>query len=672
MGDRIEKMMAKQKEREAAMAAKEAEAKKAASVETAAKTAKFTATTKPSIGAVSEKPVIQEPYIRLKKNLYAPLPKTERGKPVLLGGDPSGENILYCNGSDVIIRSLKNPLQAEIYSEHPRATTVARYSPNRRFIASGDETGTIRIWNVEMVQGVQFKLQSEKKCFGGVINDIAWDPESQRICAVGNGREIMGVVFMADGGASAGAITGHAKTITSCDFRPKKPYRIVTTSEDLGINWFEGPPFKWAHGISGEHSRFPNQVRFNPQGDLWISVGQDKIGVIGSADSGQKLGRLADAHTGGIYGVSWNASGNQVLTASGDRTCKIWDISAGNGKVVTNFDMGNDDVADQQLGCLWQGEYLISVNLLGHLSYLDPRSGKVERVVYGHQKGVQSVAYHKGSNRLFSGSFDSVVNRWSVGEDGNKKITGDVHKSSVTALEVSENTLHSVSMDDSYRATDLSSASKGDEMKGASTALGSRPVNIGVGSKGLAVTAQFNQSLNVIRNGAVSGNLKVNYNPLSVAVAPGDNKVAVGGEDNKVHVYSLSGGELKETGVLEAHRYAVTAVAYSPDGKYLATGDKNNQIYLWNGADGKLVHNNKWVYHSSKVNNMKWSENSQFLASCGLDTSVIIWRVDDADKRVHIKAAHHGAVNDVCWIDANTVASVGADASVRTWNIVWE
>eukprot|EP01088_Endostelium_zonatum_P010060 TRINITY_DN233_c0_g1_i1.p1 TRINITY_DN233_c0_g1~~TRINITY_DN233_c0_g1_i1.p1 ORF type:complete len:697 (-),score=186.30 TRINITY_DN233_c0_g1_i1:69-2051(-) len=660
--------MAKQKEREEAMAAKAAAANQTANAEAAAKTAKFVSS-KPSIGAVPEKPVVQEPYIRLKKNLYAPSPKTERGKPVLLGGDPKGENILYCNGSDVIIRSLRNPLQADIYSEHPRATTVARYSPDRRYIASGDETGTVRIWNTEIVQGTYFKLQFEKKCFGGVINDIAWDPESQRIAAVGNGRETMGVVFMLAGGASAGAITGHAKTITSCDWRPKKPYRLVTTSEDLGINWFEGPPFKWHHGLSGEHSRFPNQVRFSPNGDLWISVGQDKVGVIGNGETGQKVGNLGEGHNGGIYGVSWNSQSTQVLTASGDRTCKIWDVASGNGKAVTTFEMGSDDVNDQQLGCLWQGDFLISVNLLGHLSYLDPRSGKVEKVVYGHQKGVQSVAYHKGSNRIYSGGYDSVLNRFSVGEDSNARVTGDTHRNSVTALGVSDNTLHSISMDDTYRATDVSGGS--DQMKGAATSAGSRPVGLGVGSKGLAVTAQFNQSLNVIRNGSVVSNLKVSYNPLSVAIAPGDAKVAVGGEDNKVHLYSLSGNDLKEAGLIEGHRYPVTALAFSPDNKYIATGDKNNQIYLWNASDNKLVHNNKWVYHSAKVNNMKWSPNGQFLASCGLDTSVIVWRVDDPDQRVHIKAAHHGAVNDVCWIDDSTVATGGADASVRTWNIVW-
>jgi len=84
-----------------------------------------------------------------------------------------------------------------------------------------------------------------------------------------------------------------------------------------------------------------------------------------------------------------------------------------------------------------------------------------------------------------------------------------------------------------------------------------------------------------------------------------------------------------------------------------------------------MIHNNKFVYHSARINALEFSPNGQFLASCALDTSVIVWNIAEPDKRVHIKAAHHGAVNDVCWVDNTTVASVGADASLRTWAIVW-
>ena len=39
--------------------------------------------------------------------------------------------------------------------------------------------------------------------------------------------------------------------------------------------------------------------------------------------------------------------------------------------VVNDFVMGKE-VGDQQLGCLWQNEHLLSVGLNGFINYLDP------------------------------------------------------------------------------------------------------------------------------------------------------------------------------------------------------------------------------------------------------------------------------------------------------------
>ena len=75
------------------------------------------------------------------------------------------------------------------------------------------------------------------------------------------------------------------------------------------------------------------------------------------------------AHKGGIYACSWNKEGTRLLTASGDKTAKIFDIET--SSVVNDFVMGKE-VGDQQLGCLWQNDYLLSVGLNGYINYLDP------------------------------------------------------------------------------------------------------------------------------------------------------------------------------------------------------------------------------------------------------------------------------------------------------------
>lgn len=46
--------------------------------------------------------------------------------------------IIYANGKSIVIRSLKNPLESDTYIDHQYATTVAKFSPNGSWVASGD------------------------------------------------------------------------------------------------------------------------------------------------------------------------------------------------------------------------------------------------------------------------------------------------------------------------------------------------------------------------------------------------------------------------------------------------------------------------------------------------------------------------------------------------------
>ena len=98
---------------------------------------------------------------------------------------------------------------------------------------------------------------------------------------------------------------------------------------------------------------------------------------------------LSNAHGGGVYAVAWNGDGKKLLSASGDKTCKLWDVET--RKVITTFEMGQT-VEDQQLGCLWSGDFLLSVSLSGYINYLDPSSpSKPARILKGHNKPITKV-----------------------------------------------------------------------------------------------------------------------------------------------------------------------------------------------------------------------------------------------------------------------------------------
>ena len=48
----------------------------------------------------------------LPESVYAPLPKTQRAMPVVLGGDPKGASFVYANGSNIIVRNLQVGLRS--------------------------------------------------------------------------------------------------------------------------------------------------------------------------------------------------------------------------------------------------------------------------------------------------------------------------------------------------------------------------------------------------------------------------------------------------------------------------------------------------------------------------------------------------------------------------------
>ncbi|KAK2095293.1 WD repeat-containing protein 1 [Saguinus oedipus] len=122
-----------------------------------------------------------------------------------------------------------------------------------------------------------------------------------------------------------------------------------------------------------DHSHFVNCVRFSPDGNRFATASADGQINLYDGKAGEKVYTLggSKAHDGRIYAMSMNT----------DKTSKIWDVNV--NSVVSVFPMGST-VLDQQLGCLWQKDHLLSVSLSGYINYLDRNNpSKPLRVIKG-------------------------------------------------------------------------------------------------------------------------------------------------------------------------------------------------------------------------------------------------------------------------------------------------
>jgi len=285
-------------------------------------------------------------------------------------------------------------------------------------------------------------------------------------------------------------------------------------------------------------------------------------------------------------------------------------------------------------------------------------------VVRGHQKFITALAHDVRNNALFTGSYDSLIVRWDVSTGETLPMVGKGHGNQINRLFVQNNNLVSIAMDDSVRFTPIATR----QYSGDVAALDSTPADLAVGKKDLVVVVTTNQVV-VLRNGKIANKHAVKYQPTSVAISTDETHVAVGGKDNKIYLYSLSGDKLVDGPVLEGHRGSLTALAYSPDGKYLGSADVQRDIFVWDISSNKLVIQG-WVFHSARVSTLAWSPDSLHLVSGSLDSNLFVWSVQDPSKRIQVKDAHRGGVNVALWIDNNTVVSAGQDSTVKTWSVV--
>jgi WD40 repeat protein len=562
------------------------------------------------------------------------------------------------------VRSLDDPAVSRQYTQHTAQTTVARFAPSGFYVASGDVAGTVKVWDC----AGEGATKGDYHIIAGRINDIAWDGDSQRIIAVGDGKERFGHCITADSGNSVGEISGHASQINTVSIRQQRPLRAATGSDDTSIVFYHGAPFKFNTSLRGQHSRFVYGTAFAPDGSVFASVGADKRIWLYDGRTGEAKGQIGDGvHTGSIFGISWAQDSKRFVTASADQTVRIWDPEA--GKAVQSWRMGEEGVAsipDQQVGVVWPAGrsdgLVVSVDLEGNLNYLVEGSQKPTRVVRGHQKNITAAGI--SGSTFATGSYEGRVLAWDLSTGLADKVEGAAHSNYVAGIVPTdasgEAELYSVGWDDTLRSISVPNKI----FTGQASELGSQPKGVAATSGSVLVLSS--DSIDVYQNGSKVTSAPVKYTPT--AIAAHGSTIAVGGDDKLVHIYTLSGTSLKDTDVvLRRATSAISALAFSPSGKKLAVGASNGKIYAFEASGEFKIITDRWSAHTARITCLAWDESEQYAASGSLDTNVMVWSIEDPGKRIKALNAHKDGVTGIAWEKTTKVISAGGDASIKVW-----
>ena len=618
--------------------------------------------------------------------IWAPLPSTIRGQPTQLSADSKGERIAYAvrfpqtcsypklkvyfqSNKSVFLRSIDDPSNSTQYTGHTTATTVARFSPSGYYVASGDVSGSVRVWDC-VGEG---STKGEYHIIGGRINDLAWDGDSQRIIAVGDGKERFGHCITADSGNSVGEVSGHSSQINSVSIRQQRPLRAATGSDDTSLVFYHGAPFKFNTSLRGQHNRFVYGVAFSPDGSSLVSVGADRRICLYDGKTDEAKGQIGDGeHKGSIFSVSWAKDSKRFVTSSADQTVKIWDAEV--GKAVQSWRMGEEgsvSIPDQQVGVVWPAGrsdgLIISLGLAGNLNYLTEGSQRPQKVIQGHQKNITSICTSEiksSEQTLWTGSSEGRVCAWDVLGGSGEVVDGEAHTNYVSGIAAASGgagPVYSVGWDDTVRSLDSSVKT----FTGASVKADGQPKGVAVsGAQALVAT---HKGVEVFKDGQKTGATTTKFSPTVIA-ASGMN-IAVGGDDNALHIFQFASDTLRPQKDIADPSSLITALSFSPNGSLLAVGFSSGKITVYKCEDWSIAIS-RWSSHTGRITSIAWNNSGTHAVSGGLDTNIFVWSVSKPGSRVNAANAHKDGVNGVAWIDKDQkVISVGGDAAVKVWKV---
>ena len=405
------------------------------------------------------------------------------------------------------------------------------------------------------------------------------------------------------------------------------------------------------------------EIDFSPDGQYILSASQDKTAKLWRRDG--KLLQTFAGHQESIWAVNFSPDQTKVATASWDNTAKIWDID---GKLDKTLEGHRDRV--------WEVKYSPDGSLIATASWdntikLWDTDGNLITSLTGHQDNVWGVDFSADGKILATASWDKTIKLWDVEQSvaQNQPVlisTLSGHRAEVNSVDFSQDdlTLVSASHDNTIKLWDVSNPQQPSLKK---TLVGHQDRVISVAynqQKSQIVSTSDDKTVRIWRKDGtlldtISGH---SDRVIGLGISPDGKAIASGGFDKTIRLWQTQ--NIFRT-TFKGHIDGVEESDFSPDGQLIVSGSRDKTVKLWN-TDGGLIRTFRG--HSDRVHDVVFHPQGQIIASASDDKKIKFWQLDG--QLIRTLAGHKSSVFAIAFSpDGQYLASVADDGEIKIWNL---
>ena len=308
------------------------------------------------------------------------------------------------------------------------------------------------------------------------------------------------------------------------------------------------------------HAGALNSACFSPDESLILTASSDKTARIWSLPDGNEQTRLV-GHDGSVTSARFSPDGKRVVTSSLDRTARVWQLPE--GKLLFQL-QGHTDVV-QSANFSPDGRYIATASQDENAYLWDSNTGQLLRKLSGHSRGIQSAEFSSDSKQILTASDDRSIILWDIEKEDTPKLFSG-HNSGVThaRFTLDGNQIMSITQNQTMYFWNLN---------GEITT--SFQHSSGTGSYRLSSITSLSS--------------KFDFEPK------GNNIAVVSPSDKTVKIVNLADVEKNEaslgfpTQLLKGHKQGITDICYSAEGRFILTASQDKTAKVWRLAPkGKL------------------------------------------------------------------------------------